>query len=78
MLTQDLPFIAVGMLLIGCSDSAGQVSSTPGGKSKISWHSKCGWKAEEYFSDPQVVALCKAIEANDLKEIDRLVAAGLM
>ena len=34
------------------------------------------WKAEEYFDDPQVVALCKAIEKEDLAEIERLVAAG--
>jgi ankyrin repeat protein len=40
------------------------------------WHQKCGWKAEDYFEDPQVIALCRAIEANDIAEIDRLVAAG--
>ena len=43
---------------------------------KKSWHEKFNWKAELYFEDPQVIALCKAIEAEDLKEIDRLVAAG--
>jgi ankyrin repeat protein len=41
-----------------------------------SWHQKFGWKAKDYFDDPKVVALCDAIEANDLAEIDRLVAAG--
>lgn len=41
-----------------------------------SWHAKCDWKAEEYFDDPQVIELCRAIESNDLTEIDRLVAAG--
>lgn len=41
-----------------------------------SWHEKFKWKAEDYFDNPQVIALCKAIEANDLKEIDRLVADG--
>jgi hypothetical protein len=39
-------------------------------------HQRCGWKAEEYFSDPQVIALCHAIEANDLAEMERLVKAG--
>jgi uncharacterized protein len=39
-------------------------------------HQKCGWKAEDYFTDPKVVALCKAIEANDLAEMERLVKAG--
>ena len=40
------------------------------------WHEKFNWKAELYFEDPQVIALCQAIEASDIKEIDRLVAAG--
>jgi hypothetical protein len=39
-------------------------------------HQRCGWKAEDYFTDPKVIALCKAIEANDLAEIERLVKAG--
>lgn len=29
-----------------------------------------------YFNDPDVVALCKAVMAGDIKAIDRLVAAG--
>lgn len=40
------------------------------------FHQRCGWKAEDYFTDPKVIALCKAIEANDLAEMDRLVKAG--
>lgn len=43
---------------------------------KSTWHEKFNWKAEDYFDDPQVIALCRAIEKNDLAEIDRLVAAG--
>jgi hypothetical protein len=39
-------------------------------------HQRCGWRAEEYFTDPQVIALCHAIEANDLAEMERLVKAG--
>lgn len=54
--------------LLGCTEVRRVTGAT--------WHEKCGWKAEDYFDDPQVVALCKAIEANDLKQIDRLVAAG--
>jgi ankyrin repeat protein len=42
-----------------------------------SWHQKCGWKAEEYFDDPKVVELCRAIESNDIAEIDRLVKLGV-
>src|SRR5215471_13824001 len=40
------------------------------------FHENFGWKAEDYFTDPQVIALCKAIQANDLTEMDRLITAG--
>lgn len=40
------------------------------------WHDKVGWEAEAFFDDPEVVALCKAIEANDLEEMKRLIEAG--
>lgn len=39
-------------------------------------HQKCGWKAEDFFADPKVIALCRAIEASDLAEMERLVKAG--
>jgi uncharacterized protein len=39
-------------------------------------HQRFGWKAEDYFTDPQVIALCRAIEASDLAEMERLVQAG--
>ena len=57
------------VLVCGC----GKVGSV---LTKRSFHNQAGWKAEEYFDDPQVVALCKAIEANDLKEMKRLIQAG--
>jgi hypothetical protein len=56
-------------VLAGCQEIA---KMSP----NASWHTKCGWKAEEYFDNPQVIALCKAIEANDLPQIDRLLAGG--
>ncbi len=61
--------LLIQLSLVGC----GKVKSL---LPKKSFHGMVGWKAEEYFDDPQVVALCKAIEANDLKEIERLVQAG--
>lgn len=63
-------FLACAALpaLSGCAEVSRATGST--------WHEKCDWKAKNYFDDPQVIALCKAIEANDIKEIDRLVAAG--
>lgn len=57
--------------VMGCTDV------TNGVVPKNSFHAKFGWKAESFFNDPQVIALCKAIEANDLAEIDRLVASGV-
>lgn len=39
-------------------------------------HQRCGWKAEDYFTDPKVIALCRAIEVNDFVEMERLVKAG--
>ncbi len=56
------------VLPFGCADAADAAEPF--------FHKKYGWQAEKFFDDPQVVALCKAIEANDLEEIDRLVAAG--
>lgn len=39
-------------------------------------HSKAGWKAEEYFDDPKVIALCHAIERDDIDEMQAAVATG--
>ena len=39
-------------------------------------HSKYNWKAEDYFRNDKVVSLCKAIEANNLKEMERLIKEG--
>ena len=64
--------VAAALLpLIGCSE-ASRSSSKPRG----SWYDKFDWHAEDYFDDPKVIALCQAIEKEDLAEIDRLVAAG--
>ena len=35
------------------------------------------WIAEEYFDDPNEVALCKAIEKQDIGVIDKLIAGGV-
>ncbi|MCA9122367.1 MAG: ankyrin repeat domain-containing protein [Planctomycetaceae bacterium] len=60
--------IASVSLVTGCSVVTSEFEST--------WHERCRWIPENYFSDEKVIALCHAIEADDLKEIDRLVAAG--
>lgn len=68
-----LAFVSFLLVMAGCSDVVQLSDLQPEGGS---WHSKAGWQAEDYFSDPQVIALCRAIEADDLEEIDRLIAAG--
>jgi hypothetical protein len=40
------------------------------------WHAKLGWQAADYFTDEQVIALCHAIEADDIPEMKRLIASG--
>jgi hypothetical protein len=66
-----LTFLITGMLLCSAA-GCGVLNLLPG----RTFHQRCGWKAEDYFTDPQVIALCHAIEANDLAEMDRLVKAG--
>lgn len=39
-------------------------------------HERVGWKAEDFFTDEKVLALCEAIEAKDLAKIDELIAEG--
>ncbi len=56
------------MLFPGCL----QTKST----SHSSWHQKFKWQAGEYFTTPLEIALCNAIEANDLDEMERLIAKG--
>ena len=60
--------VALGLVAAGC----GAMNLLPG----RSIHQRCGWKAEDYFTDPKVIMLCRAIEANDLAEMERLVKAG--
>ncbi|MCE9526032.1 MAG: hypothetical protein K8R36_08260, partial [Planctomycetales bacterium] len=63
------PLIALAVCLsaAGC----GLLNLLPG----RTLHQTCGWTAEDYFDDPQVIALCRAIEASDLAEMERLVKA---
>jgi ankyrin repeat protein len=61
-------------LFIGCGEIPSKVTDTM--LNNQSFHQKFGWKAEKFFDDPKVIALCKAIEANDLNQIERLIAEG--
>jgi len=55
-------------IVVRCAEVENKLGST--------WHEKYRWKAKDYFDDPKIIALCRAIEANDLPEIDRLISAG--
>jgi uncharacterized protein len=35
------------------------------------------WKVEDFYTDPGAVALCKAIQKNNIAEIDKLVKSGV-
>ena len=41
------------------------------------FHRKVGWVAENYFSDPDVIQLCHAIEEDDLQRIRKLIDEGV-
>ncbi len=63
-----LAILALALLMItGCGRLVGM---------RKTYHQRYAWKAEDYFIDPRVIALCRAIEANDLAEMERLVQAG--
>ncbi|MEX0794018.1 MAG: ankyrin repeat domain-containing protein [Pirellulaceae bacterium] len=68
--------VAILVLLLVLAVSGGGMKYVYRVMPFTTWHAKQGWKAEKFFDDPQVIALCKAIEANDLEEIDRLIQAG--
>ena len=42
-----------------------------------SWYETYNWKAEDYFDDPKVVALCQAMEKEDMETLDKLIADGV-
>ncbi|EMI45393.1 Ankyrin repeat-like protein, partial [Rhodopirellula sp. SWK7] len=44
---------------------------------KRTFHQAVDWKAEDFFNDSAVIELCKAIEANDLAKMKRLIAEGV-
>jgi hypothetical protein len=66
------PALLVAGLMVSSAAGCGYLNLLPG----RTIHQRCGWKAEDYFADPKVIALCKAIEANDLAEMERRVKAG--
>lgn len=64
----------IAILCFGCGELPSKVVNNM--LTDRSFHQKFGWKAEDFFDDPKVIALCRAIEENDLKMIDRLIQEG--
>jgi len=61
--------LALSLALVGC----GKISMT----FDSSWHSEHQWNATDYFDDPQLLALCEAIEADDSEAARGLIDAGV-
>ena len=69
--------LAAVSVLAGCSDPAqGLIRKVAARVTNAPWHELHGWKAADFFTDPQVVALCDAIAANDVARMKELIAAG--
>jgi hypothetical protein len=72
-----LAVLAAVSVLAGCSDPAqGLIRKVAARVTNAPWHELHGWKAADFFTDPQVVALCDAIAANDVARMKELIAAG--
>jgi hypothetical protein len=66
--------ILAGLVLGGCDQAGKSLLSGSGGDA--SFHQRSAWKAEDFFSDPKVIGLCRAIEAEDITKIKEWIAAG--
>ena len=72
-----LTVLATLSVLAGCSDPAqGMMRKVAARAANGPWHEQHGWKAADFFTDPQVVALCDAIAANDVARMKELIVAG--
>jgi hypothetical protein len=72
-----LTLVAAVLVLAGCSDPAqGLIRKVAARVTNAPWHELHGWKAADFFTDPQVIALCNAIAANDVARMKELIAAG--
>lgn len=69
---RSLKALILAAVALLCSLGCGLMAMLPG----ATVHQRCGWRAEDYFTNPKVIALCRAIEANDIAAMERLVKAG--
>ena len=68
------PALLVAGLMVSSAAGCGYLDLLPG----RTFHQRCGWKAEDYFTDSKVIALCKAIEAKDLAEMGKRKRTGII
>ncbi len=75
--------LSCGFILSGCSPATNtNPSSAKKWNHQKSWHANVGWKAEDFFNDPSVIALCIAIlciaiETKNMETFDKLLAEGV-
>ena len=72
--------IALPIAMLGLSLIVGCMSKSPDYVNVVDFppHSTGSrWSPAEIFSDPQLIALAKAVKKQDLREIDQLIAAGV-
>ena len=72
-----LTLAALVLVMAGCSDPAqGLIRKVAARVTNAPWHEQHGWRAADFFTDPQVIALCDAIAADDVARMKELIAAG--
>jgi ankyrin repeat protein len=75
-----VPVALVCGFLDGCKEAkqvADLAQTIADPRAKGPMHERLKWKAEDFYTDKGVIKLCKAIEAKDLNEIERLVKSGV-
>jgi ankyrin repeat protein len=70
--TRIFVFLGLILALTSCEKAAELVS-----KDITTMRQAFGWKANDFFDDPPVIACCEAIAANDLDKINRLLDSGV-
>jgi hypothetical protein len=64
-------------LLGGCGQAKRLARTLLDSRIKGPPHERLKWKAKDFFTDAGVISLCRAIEAKNIAEIDRLAKSGV-
>jgi hypothetical protein len=68
-------FVIKGCVVVWQLVSVVQMLADPRIKGPV--YKRLRWNVEDFYTDPEAIALCKAIEAKDIAEIDRLIKSGV-